>query len=238
MPSVDFITFCHWRDIAKLAAPGELKRRIDSHNYAFNKTVLVKQRLRDMPDHQHDFSDVDVIIESEDYPNILIEFNIPDEDAIAEEKTHGPTAPHYWKWHCINHLIGLTVSDAEYIVFSDADCRMKSQPNSWVDKGIELLQHHREILLVSPSDGGQNAERLIGDVRLHQVISQQLFVCERGRFMDVDFNVPWNWEYLAPGWPSQEYYYMLEGRLWRYMHHHDLWRALLPEQWRYWHDQW
>jgi hypothetical protein len=241
MSSVDFITFTWKGDVHRLAAPGELKSRIDSHQYDFNKRILVKQRLRDEPDFQWDFSwTTDPVVESEDYPDILSRFSIEPDQPIADEKTHGPTALHYWKWHVINHLIGLVVSEADYIVFSDADCRMESQPmRSWVDKGIELLQQHRDILIVGPSDGGTMAERHIGNVRLTQNVSQQLFICERKRFVDeVDFDVPWNWEFLAPGEPFQEFYYLLEGRLWRFMHHNGLYRAILPEQWRYWHDQW
>jgi hypothetical protein len=54
--------------------------------------------------------------------------------------------------------------------------------------------------------------------------------------LEVDFNIPWNWEVLAPGGPMQEYYYMLEGRIWRYLHKNQLWRCILPDEIaRYWH---
>jgi hypothetical protein len=179
-------------------------------------------------------------LESEDYPDILTKYKIPEDDPIADEMTHGSTAPHYWRWHCINHLIGLDVSRAIYVVFSDADCRIKESPpgRSWVDEGIKLLEKYNDILIVSPSDGGHMAEKRIGSVRLTQNVSQQVFLCNRIRLNRIDFAIPWNWEYTAPGGPFQEYYYMLEGRMWRYMHKHGLYRAILPKQWRYWHDQW
>lgn len=243
---VDFVTFCCPKDIHRLYAPGELKSRVESHGYAFDNVCVVWQRCGDdfiaflggvtgryTADCPHD------VIRSEAHPNILSEFGIPENDPVADSYTHGPKAAHYWRWHVINHLIGLKVSTADYIVFSDCDCRIKSQPSSWVDKGIYILQRHREVLIVAPSDGGHMAERrLPGGVRLTQNISQQVFLCERERLKSIDFNVPWNWEFLAPGGPMQEYYYMLEGRMWRYMHHYGLYRAILPEQWRYWHDQW
>jgi hypothetical protein len=80
--------------------------------------------------------------------------------------------------------------------------------------------------------------RLSGGVRLTQNVSQQMFLCNRAKLVGIDFDVPWNWEFTAPGGPMQEYYYMLEGRMWRYMHHNNMWRAILPKKWRYWHDAW
>ena len=243
--SVDFITFCHWRDYQRLAAPGELKRRVESHKYPFREVIVVRQRLRDVEDARNvHFPDATREVESEDHPAILSEYGLPDEDQIADEKTHGPTAPHYWKWHCINHLIGLKVSTADYVVFSDSDCRIQSSPpgKSWVEAGMQVLSERREVLIVCPSDGGQMAERRIkvGNIplRLTQNVSQQMFICERERLRQINFNIPWNWEFTAPGGPFAEFYYMLEGRIWRYMHHNGLYRALLPDAFRYWHDMW
>lgn len=240
--TVDFITFVHWRDYAKLAAPGELTRRVVSHNYQFNYVMVVRQRLRDHPEaSQVHYPDANLEIETEDHPDILKEYGIPEDDAIADEKTHGPTAPHYWKWHVINHLIGLKVSKADYVVFSDSDCRIQSQPagRSWVDEGMRLLNSYKDILIVGPSDGGDMAERrLPGGVRLTQNVSQQMFLCHRQTLKSINFAIPWNWEFTAPGGPFQEFYYMLEGRIWRYMHHNGKYRAILPKEWRYWHDAW
>ena len=246
MPNVAFVTFCHWRDWKRLSAPGELRSRIDSHHHPFSEIIVVKQRLRDVPESKEaTFPEATRVVESEDHPDILTEYHIPEQDTKADDLTHGPTGPHYWKWHCINHLIGLKVATSPYIVFSDSDCRIQSSPpgKSWVDAGIEILQAHQEVLIVGPSDGGQMAERRfgmrgIGPVRLTQNVSQQMFLCERARLKGINFNVPWDWEFLAPGQPFAEYYYMLEGRMWRYMHYNGLYRALLPDQWRYWHDMW
>lgn len=245
MFKADFVTFCHWRDYERLAAPGELKMRVGTHKYPFKDVIVVKQRLRAVPGAENvQFPDATRVVESEDYPDILREYGLPEEDAQADEKTHGPSAPHYWKWHCINHLIGLNVATAEYVVFSDSDCRiLASHPSmSWVEAGMRVLSQRREVLIVAPSDGGSMAERRVkvGNIplRLTQNVSQQMFMCERERLKGIDFNIPWNWEFTAPGGPFQEYYYMLEGRIWRYMHHNGLYRALLPDQWRYWHDAW
>ena len=223
-----------------LAGNDQYHERVRSHKHKFTNLYLVKQRCRE------EFPGVDFpgvnIIESEDHPNILQEFGLPEVDAIADEKTHGPHAAHYWKWHVINHLIGLKVSTSDFIVFSDADCRMlDSAPEyrSWVERGVELLSNHNDIFIVSPSDGGSMHEAMVEDnIRLTRNVSQQMFLCNRQRFLDADFSIPWNWEFLAPGQPMQEYYYMFEGRMWRYIHENKLWRAILPATWRYWHDQW
>lgn len=238
--TVDFITFCCPKDLMRLHVKNQLSRRIKSHHHRFNKTILVRQRCREL------FSDyrfeVDLEVESEDHPGILSEFNIPEYDRVADDMTHGPNAPHYWKWHVINHLIGLKVSTADYIVFSDCDCRIvvdAALKSSWVTKAIEILEKHDNVLIVSPSDGGEMHEAMLPyGIRLTQNVSQQMFLCNRDRFASIDFNIPWNWEYTAPGGPMQEYYYMLEGRIWRYMHDNNLYRAILPKYWRYWHDQW
>lgn len=243
MTSVDFITFCHWRDVERLYSVGELQSRVESHKYAFNEIYVVHQRLRN---HEFNAEAVDTgvsyqLVRSEDHPNILTEFSIPEDDPIAEEKTHGPTGLHYWQHHTINHLIGLKISNADYIVFSDCDCRITESPDrSWVDIGIEILRKHENVLIVSPSDGGTAGEGYLPlySTRLTRTVSQQLFLCERKRLRAVDFAIPWNWEFLSPGEPFQEYYYLLEGRLWRWMHHNKQWRAILPDTWRYRHDGW
>lgn len=250
--TVDFITFCHWRDWERLYAPDELRKRVESHRHEFNRIIVVHQRLWDVfQERQFTPNAADftlpypmTFVYSEQFPFILTDYNIAEDQPKADEMTHGPSAPHYWKWHVINHLIGLTVSDADYIVFSDCDCRIKESANdlSWVSAGITVLQKHSDVLMVSPSDGGDMAERRLptnaGIVRLTQNVSQQLFLCDRRRFRTVNFDIPWDWEFTAPGGPFQEYYYMLEGRIWRYMHHGGLYRGILPDKWRYWHDQW
>lgn len=236
MPSVDFITFCCQKDAVRLHLPGNVDRVVASHGSDFDNVYLIYQRID-----SSNYSVPNYVqqINSDDFPTILQDFNIEPNQPIADGHTHGPTAAHYWKWHTINHLIGLKVSQADYIVFSDCDCRMLEQPDSWVKRAVSVLEQHPEVLIVSPSDGGSMAEKLLPDgIRLTQNVSQQLFLCQRERMLDVDFDIPWNWEFLAPGGPMQEYYYMMEGRIWRYLHHNKLWRAILPVRWRYWHYQW
>jgi hypothetical protein len=93
------------------------------------------------------------------------------------------------------------------------------------------------VLIVGPSDGGSMAEAFLdgGRARLTQNVSQQLFIAERERLRKIDFNVPWHWEKIAPGGPFQEYYFLMEGRIWRFLDREGLWRAVLPDRWRYWH---
>lgn len=240
---VDFATFCCPKDIRRLAAPGELYSRVRSHLYHFDNVFVVRQRCRgefdDVVFSSPEFAVTELC--SEDYPDILTTFGIKD-DPKADEMTHGPTAPHYWKWHVINHLIVSYESKADYIVFSDADCRILKQFDTWIDVAIRALSLWPQILIVSPSDGGTMAEMIIGGfhggLRLTQNISQQMFIVNRNRFLSIDFDDVWNGIMDAPGGPFQEYYYLLEGRLWRYMKNHGLYRAILPDKWRYWHDQW
>lgn len=241
---VDFITFCHPKDYHRLYANTWLIDMIASHKMHFDTVRIVHQRCEgiDMP-RPPSISDLNCnalhIIPSESHPNILIEFGLPENDLIADKWTHGPTGPHYWKNHNTNHLTGLKVSDADYIVFSDSDCTIKSHDpdQNWIRTGIEILQRYPEVLIVSPGDGGMMAEaNLPNGYRVTQNISQQLFLCSRKRLKGIDFNIPWNWEFLAPGGPFQEYYYLLEGRMWRYMHKNSLWRCIVPDYVaRYWH---
>lgn len=233
--TVDLITFCCPKDIHRLHAPGALEHLVSCHGYDFDNVIVVHQRCRGIEYRPFDYPCR--IVESEDYPDILTKFGIPEDDPKADHYTHGPTAPHYWKWHVINHLIGLYESPADFAVFSDCDCDIvHSAPlRSWVEEGIDILGRYTEVLVVSPSDGGLMAERRIPEARLTQNNSQQLFLCNRGRLAHIDLAIPWDWEFTAPAGPFQEYYYMLEGRIWRYMHHNGLYRAILPETWRYWH---
>ena len=244
---VSYITFCNPKDIRRLHEPNVLNQHIISHEFNFSEVIVVHQRCKGI---QYEPFNIPVrIVESENYPDILTRFGLPEKDEVADEFTHGPTAPHYWKWHVINHLIGFIEAKSDYIVFSDADCAIVSSPEhpSWIDAGITILENHPEVLIVSPGDGASMFERMLPDVkvnslvlqdiRLTQNVSQQLFLCRRS-LGEIDFNISWNWENLAPGGPFQEYYYMLEGRIWRYMDKHNLWRAILPDTWRYWHYQW
>jgi hypothetical protein len=241
--SVDFITFCHPGDIDRFYADKWLPDMVRSHWYEFDTIRVVHQRCHGisykLPNLQTSPFSALAVHQSESHPNILTEFGLPEVDEIADRQTHGPTAPHYWKWHVINHLIGLKVSSADYIIFSDNDCMIRSQggEKSWIDIGIEILQRYPEILIISPGDGAVMSEALTSEgYRCTQNVSQQLFLCNRKRLKEIDFNISWNWEVIAPGGPMQEYYYMLEGRIWRYLHKHQLWRCILPDDIaRYWH---
>jgi hypothetical protein len=238
MTTVTLATFCHPPHLPKLHAPGVLDEMISSHRYPFDEVIVVHQRCRGLEYRPFDWPGVR-IVESESHPNILTEFGLPEDDPFADELTHGPTAPHYWKWHCINHLIALKEAKSDYIVFSDCDCLIiGSDPvKSWVEEAMEILEVYPQVLIVGPSDGGSMAEAWLdgGRARLTQNVSQQLFIAERERLKKIDFNVPWHWEKLAPGGPFQEYYFLMEGRIWRYLDREGLWRAVLPDRWRYWH---
>ncbi len=249
MSNVDFITFCHPGDIHRLYNDTWLADMVASHGYKFSTIKVIHQRCEKIAMLLHDITrkslkDYSVhIIPSEAHSNILTEFGLPEGDPIADRWTHGPTAPHYWKWHVINHLIGLKVSSADYIVFSDNDCTIRSQVErekfgwGWIEEGIRLLEKYPNVLIVSPGDGAQMFEAKTEEsYRLTQNVSQQLFLCNRERLKTIDFNISWNWEMLAPGGPMQEYYWMLEGRIWRYMNKYDQWRCILPDSVvRYWH---
>lgn len=244
--NVDFITFCHPGDIHRLYHETWLSDMVNSHEYQFDNIRIVHQRCdyysADIPA-SFEFEYIFHPISSTHHPNILSEFGLPEQDEIADHYTHGPTALHYWKWHVINHLIGLKVSAAKYIVFSDNDCLIRKQINvedfgaNWIGEGIRMLEKYPEILIVSPGDGATMFEAQTREgYRLTQNVSQQLFLCEREKLASINFNVNWGGEFRAPGGPMQEYYFMLEGRIWRYMDKHNLWRCILPDYVaRYWH---
>jgi len=178
------------------------------------------------------------VIESEDYyPQIFGRFGIDLDNPISTRDCHNPGWHWWWPNHVQNHLIVLEEARSDYVVFSDCDCLIiNSQPGkSWIEEGISILERYPNILIVGPSDGGSMAEARIPEARLTQNVSQQLFIANLERFKTVDFDIPWNWKKLMPGGPMAEVYHMLEGRIWRYMDRHDLWRAILPDSWRYWH---
>jgi hypothetical protein len=238
--SVDFFTFCCPKDIVRLAQPGELTNRVLSHGFPFASVNVIRQRCANDFDDIVFSSDRFSVTEyrSEDFPDILKRFHVEENNPLADELTHGPSGPHYWRNHVTNHLTALVISKADYIVFSDCDCRIEHQVSSWVNTGIDILKHYKDVLIVCPSDGGDMAEKRYGNIRLTQNVSQQLFLCERRRFMHIDFDAPWNGVMDAPGGPFQEYYFLMEGRIWRWLRAHGLYRALLSSEFRYWHDQW
>lgn len=236
MITVSFITFCHPPHLPLLHEAGELERMLTSHKHQFSEVIVVHQRCQGHVYRPFDTSGVR-IVESENYPDIFAEYGIGD-DPLADELTHGPGGKHFWRHHTINHFIGLKEAASDFIVFSDCDCYIKHSPDdrSWVAEGIDILQNHREVLIVSPGDGGDMHEAMIPQARLTRNVSQQLFLCERERFRGVDFNLPWDGEFDCVGGPFAEFYVMMEGRIWRWMREHGLWRAILPDRWRYWHN--
>ncbi|MGH7274642.1 MAG: glycosyltransferase family A protein [Nitrospiria bacterium] len=239
MTTVCFSTFCHPPHLSKLHAPGVLDEIIASHQFSFDEAIVVHQRCLGLS--YRPFNDPAIrIVESEDYyPQIYDRFRIDLNNPISARDCHGPGAAHWWAWHTLNHLIVLEEARSDYIVFSDCDTLIiNSDPaKSWIQEAIEILETYPEVHIVSPGEGGSMAEAKLPDdqARLTRNVSQQLFITECKRFKQTDFDIPWNWEFLAPGGPMAEYYHMLEGRIWRYLHKHQLWRAILPDKWRYWH---
>jgi hypothetical protein len=239
MPTTCFATFCHPPHLSKLHAPGVLEEMIASHQHPFDEIIVVHQRCWGLEYRPFGIPQAR-IIESEDYyPQIYDRFNINLDNPIANRDCHNPGAAHWWVWHTLNHLIVLEESKADYIVFSDCDCLLiNSDPaRSWIEEAIEILETYPQVYIVGPSDGGYMAEDKLpeGRARLTRNVSQQLFITRRERFKETEFDIPWNWEFLAPGGPMAEYYHMMEGRIWRHLHKHGLWRAILPDRWRYWH---
>ncbi len=222
--TVDFATYCCEKDKDKLALV--ISDHVNSHRYDFDKIFLIHQRtkLYGKP------YKVNLIkIREDDYDGILSSNGINPDNNEADEYTHGWNAAHYWKHHCVNQLKALNESTADYIVLADADCYIKDQPRSWVNEGIKILESNKSILVVSPSDGTKGAHQT-------QNMSQQVMLVDRKRLLGIDFDLPF--EGFKEGGPMQEYYWMLEGRIGRYMEKNNLYRYMLSSQFRYWHSQW
>lgn len=220
---VDFFTYCCHKDKEKLMSV--LYDHVKSHRYDFNSVNVVFQRT---PIRKSDNFN-SYYISEDDYDNILLKNGINPNNEEAEDYTHGWAAAHYYKHHLVNHLKALNESTADYIVLADADCYIKDQPSSWVTKGINILQNNKSILVVSPSDGTKLAHQT-------QNMSQQVMLVERKRLLEIDFDLPF--EGFKEGGPMQEYYFMLEGRIGRYMEKNNLYRYMLSSQFRYWHFGW
>lgn len=241
MTTVSLATHCHARDLPRLHAPGELESLIAGHNYPFDEILVIHQRTDDLPYTLPDDSRIRVIdIREEDYPTILGTFGMNPNDAELDRITHGWSWQWYWQHHCVNHCTEILFATSDYVVFNDADCRIKSQPEgeSWVTKAIQILEGYPEVFIVSPSEGGYDFEKMLPDgTRLVRTTSQQLFMGRGQQMAEMDFtNLPWNGQFDAPGGPMQEWYGMFEGHMGRWMKHKGgLYRAILPESYRYWH---
>lgn len=239
MSTVCLATHCHARDLPRLHAFTVLEGLIDSHQYPFDEIIVVHQRCADLPYFFNIKNGRVVDILEQDYPTILSKFGMNPNDTKLDEITHGWSWQWYWQHHCVNHLTEILESKSDYIVFSDADCRIQSQPNSWVIEGIGLLETYPEIFIVSPSDGGHEFSKVIeGGVRLTTMTSQQLFMGRTKDLKALDFtDLQWDGTFIEGG-PFQEFYGLFEGWLYRYMQANSLYRAILPEAWRYWHYEW
>ncbi len=244
-PTVTFATFCHPpRYVARLHDPGVLESIVNSHAYPFDAVIVIHQRCEAWNYPGFGIHCTEIDLTEEEIDPLLYMFGINPVNPDAERLTHGPAAAHYWKHHVVNHLRALQATFTDYIVFADCDTMMVSQPagRSWVTEAIRLLENHPEILIVSPGDGGQNSGfaeggRLSDGTRLTRNVSQQLFACRAREFKTkVNFDLPWNGQFDGVGGPLQEWYFMLEGRLARYMAQSGQWRAILPDTWRYWHN--
>lgn len=244
MTSVCLATHCHSRDLPRLHASGVLEELIDCHQYPFDEILVVHQRTGDLPYELPNDDRIRVLdIATEDYETILAEFGIDWQDPALTEITHGWDWQWFFAHHCINHCLEILESNSDYIVFNDADCRITKQPpnDNWIKRGIEILENHPEVFIVSPSDGGHEfTHRLIDDTRLTTTTSQQLFMGKRERMLEMNFaDLPWNGQFDAPYGPMQEWYGMWEGHMGRWMvHKGGLFRAILPEEYRYWHSAW
>jgi hypothetical protein len=220
--TVDFFSYCCHKDKDKLLPA--LDDHVKSHGYNFNSVNVVFQRTEIVEGNYNSH----YIAESE-YNKILSANGIDPDNAEADDYTHGWSAAHYWKHHCVNHLKALNESKADYIVLADADCYIKNQRHSWIDEGIKILRNDKSVLVVSPSDGTPKSHKT-------QNMSQQMFLCDRQRLLSIDFDLPF--EGFKDGGPMQEYYFMLEGRIGRYMEKKNLFRFMLNSEFRYWHSQW
>lgn len=235
--TVDFATYCCHKDIDKLY--DNFIEHYQSHQYDFNNAFLIHQRCLPEGERHGVFDSITRLKESVPniislsifesmYDDILSSNGINPDNKEADDYTHGWGHSHYWRHHCVNHLVALENSTADYIVMSDADCHIQGQPDSWVIKAIEVLKSNSNILIVSPSDGSKSHKT--------QTMSQQLFICDRKRLQEIDFDTPFTG--FRDGGPMQEYYFMLEGRIGRYMENNNLWRYMLDNNYRYWHKAW
>lgn len=234
--TVDFITFCCPKDWERLyAGLGDIVR---SHKYEFDHIYVLRQHLAPediAPIEALEMAEIDEIDVDDDIIGKYI--SLPDEQ--AEKFTGPPNRAHYWKNHCMNHLTGMEVSDADYIVFQDADCTIISEKEvSWVTDAIKVMKKWPQAIMATPNWGSFDGTVFADDKACFvETVSQQIFLIKRSAMLAVDWAIPWDWEYLAPYGPMQEFYYMLEGRLWRWMHKQSMVRAVLRDH-RYWHHQW
>jgi hypothetical protein len=137
---------------------------------------------------------------------------------------------HTWKRHVVNHVFACELSSAEFIVFADADCWIRYQPDrtNWIERGIYILKENKDVFIVSPNDGGHE--------RKTQRMSQQMFLVRRSMFAHANLNQPgWDGNTNIPGGPMPEYWGMLEGRMELHCQNKNTYRYVLGPEYRYWH---
>lgn len=226
-PTVAYASFCCAKDMER--AIGTYWDHQESHNFPFPESLFIFQRC--FPNGFEEKPGMKpVVIQEADYAKIMEFFRIEYPNPVLDELTHGWGAPHFWAHHMVNHLQAAIIAETDYIVFADADCHMKSQPEnrSWIDAGIALLEARPELFVISPNEGGPE--------RLETIMSQQMFLVNRKRFLEMEF-IPWDGKFIEGG-PFQEYYALLEGFIGRFMAKNGLFRYVLPAEFRYWHKAW
>ena len=224
MVIVDFATFCYAGDAHRLHEPGQLQLQVESNGYNFNRVIIVYQ-LCNPDDYEFPYcsysinqvviGDIDVILKSSG-----IDLN--------REQYQSPTDKHHtWRQHVVNHLMAVNVSRSDYIVFADNDCWMIKQPDSWVKRGIEILEQDPDVFIVSPNDGEPE--------RKTQVISQQMFMARTDEFRQADFNqLGWDGDVTKLS-EMPEYAGMMEGRIHFHCVASGKYRYVLPPEYRYFH---
>lgn len=221
---VDFSTFCHSGDAARLHRPNQLRRQVLSNEYPFNQVIVIHQQCEPEPI----FWDLHYslyLCRIDDLDLILNDFQI---DINKPQYVSNVDKAHFWKNHVVNHLAAVQRSHSDYMVFADADCWIIRQPSSWVNKAIEILESQPDVFLVSPNDGEPE--------RKTQVMSQQMFMVRTEEFRNMDFNQPgWDGNPHVPGGPFPEYWSLLEGRMEIYCKYVNKFRYVLSPDYRYWH---
>lgn len=234
---VDFATFCYEKDAHRLHAPGQLEKQIKSNNYPFNKIFVVYQsfsisnRLNETF-YSQSINGVPIYI-------IWVDSDVVDKALVGngididKPQYQSPTDKHHrWQVHVVNHLVAAyysyDLSKSDFIVFADNDCWIIKQPDSWIKRGIDILQQNPDVFIVSPNDGEP--------ARKTQVMSQQMFMVRTEDFRQADFNQPgWDGDVHVPGGPFPEYWALLEGRMELYCRYVNRYRYVLPPEYRYWH---
>jgi hypothetical protein len=227
--TVTYASFCCSKDIDR--AMETCNEHANSHAFPFAEKIMVFQRCQATANQLAAIPDFKVInIHAHHYPPILEGFGIQYPDPVLDELTHGWGAPHFWAHHMVNHLSAANRTLSDYIVFADADCHMKNQPEdrSWIEDGIKLLESRPDLFVISPNDGGPE--------RLESIMSQQMFLVNRMRFLRMEF-IPWDGKFIEGG-PFQEYYGLLEGWIARHMAKNGLSRYVMNPEFRYYHKQW